>query len=65
VVMFPKIKIKRSCCYPRKLRKNLNRCLLEVSMEWLKAKNGDLDWKVKRDGFTITIEPAAKEKKEQ
>jgi hypothetical protein len=49
---------------PKEAQEKLNRCLLEVSMEWLKAKNGDLDWKVKRNGFTITIEPKAKEKKE-
>lgn len=48
---------------PAAAQEKLNRCLLEVSMEWLKAKNGDLDWKVKRDGFKITIEPLPKKVK--
>lgn len=41
----------------------LNRCLLEVSMEWLKDKGGDVDWKVVRDGTSIIIKPAPAKKK--
>ena len=40
----------------------LNRCLLEVSMEWLKDKGGDVDWKVVRDGTSIIIKPAPAKK---
>ena len=47
---------------PKEAQEKLNRCLLEVSMEWLKGKNGDLDWKVKRDGLIITLTPVAKAK---
>ena len=41
----------------------LNRCLLEVSMEWLKDKGGDVDWKVVREGTSIIIKPAPAKKK--
>ena len=41
----------------------LNRCLLEVSMEWLKDKGGDVDWKILRDGISIIIKPAPAKKK--
>ena len=41
----------------------MNRCLLEVSMEWLKDKGGDVDWKVVREGMSIIIKPAPAKKK--
>ena len=41
----------------------LNRCFLEVSMEWLKDKGGDVDWKVVREGTSIIIKPAPAKKK--
>ena len=41
----------------------LNRCLLEVSMEWLKDKGGDVDWKVVREGTSIILKPAPAKKK--
>jgi hypothetical protein len=49
---------------PPEAQEKLNRCLLEVSMEWLREKGGDVDWKVVRDGMVITLVPApAKHKK--
>ena len=41
----------------------LNRCLLEVSMEWLRDKGGDVDWKVVREGSSIILKPAPAKKK--
>ena len=44
-------------------QEKLNRCLLEVSMEWLKDKGGDVEWKVIREGLSIIIKPAPAKKK--
>ena len=41
----------------------LNRCLLEASMAWLKSKGGDMEWKVLREGTTITLQPAPSKKR--
>ena len=48
---------------PPEAIEKLNRCILEVSMEWLKDKGGDVDWKVVRDGTSIIIKPAPVKKK--
>ena len=48
---------------PPETIEKLNRCLLEVSMEWLKDKGGDVDWKVVREGTSIIIKPAPAKKK--
>lgn len=48
---------------PPEAIEKLNRCLLEVSMEWLKDKGGDVDWKVIREGTSIIIKPAPAKKK--
>ena len=48
---------------PPEAQEKLNRCLLELSMDWLKDKGGDVDWKVVRDGMSIIIKPAPAKKK--
>ena len=48
---------------PPEAIEKMNRCLLEVSMEWLKDKGGDVDWKVVREGMSIIIKPAPAKKK--
>ena len=48
---------------PPETREKLNRCLLEVSMAWLKSKGGDMEWKVLREGTTITLQPAPSKKR--
>ena len=48
---------------PPEAIEKLNRCLLEVSMEWLKGKGGDVDWKVIKEGTSIIIKPAPAKKK--
>ena len=48
---------------PPETREKLNRCLLEASMAWLKSKGGDMEWKVLREGTTITLQPAPSKKR--
>jgi len=48
---------------PPEAREKLNRCILEVSMEWLKDKGGNVEWKVVRDGLSIILKPAPSKKK--
>ena len=48
---------------PPEAQEKLNRCLLEVSMEWLREKGGNVDWKVVRNGLTITLTPAPAKRK--
>jgi hypothetical protein len=54
---------KKELLLPEEAQEKLNRCLLEVSMEWLKDKNGEAAWKVKREGLQIIIEPAPAKKR--
>ena len=51
--------------FPPEAIEKLNRCLLEVSMEWLKGKGGNVDWKVIREGTSIIIKPSPAKKKVQ
>lgn len=48
---------------PPEVQEKLNRCLLEVSIEWMKDKGGDMEWKVIREGTVITLKPSAFKKK--
>lgn len=43
-------------------QERLNRFLLEISMEWLKNKNGDCSWKVLKENGQIVIKPVANKK---
>ena len=52
-----------SMMLPPEAQEKLNRCQLEVSMEWLKDKGGDVEWKVIREGMSIIIKPAPAKKK--
>lgn len=40
----------------------LNRFLLEISMEWMKNKNGDCSWKVSKENGQIIIKPSPAKK---
>ena len=53
---------KKELLLPQDAQERLNRFLLEISMEWLKNKNGDCTWKVLKEGGQIVIKPAAKNK---
>lgn len=43
---------------PDDVIEKLNRCILEADMKWLQDKNGDMEWKVRRDGYSIVLKPA-------
>ena len=53
---------KKELLLPKDAQERLNRFLLEISMEWLKNKNGDCTWKVLKEGGQIVIKPVAKSK---
>lgn len=54
---------KKELLLPEEAQERLNRFLLEISMEWLKNKNGDCTWKVLKEDGQIIIKPAAVAKK--
>lgn len=54
---------KKELLLPEEAQERLNRFLLEISMEWLKNKNGDCTWKVLKENGEIIIKPVAKAKK--
>lgn len=47
---------------PEEAQERLNRFMLEISMEWLKNKNGDCSWKVLKENGQIVIKPVANKK---
>lgn len=47
---------------PEEAQERLNRFLLEISMEWLKNKNGDCSWKVLKENGQIVIKPVVNKK---
>ena len=53
---------KKELLLPQDAQERLNRFLLEISMEWLKNKNGDCTWKVLKEGGQIVFKPVAKNK---
>lgn len=53
---------KKELLLPQDAQERLNRFLLEISMEWLKNKNGDCTWKVLKEGGQIVVKPVAKNK---
>ena len=53
---------KKELLLPQDAQERLNRFLLEISMEWLKNKNGDCTWKVLKEGGQIVIKPVSKNK---
>lgn len=54
---------KKELLLPDDAQERLNRFLLEISMEWLKNKNGDCTWKVLKENGQIVIKPVAVAKK--
>ncbi len=57
-----KTSAQKTILLPDEARERLNRFLLEISMEWLKNKNGDCSWKVIKENGRIIIMPAANKK---
>lgn len=58
-----KVPAKKELLLPEDAQERLNRFLLEISMEWLKNKNGNCTWKVLKEDGQIVIKPAAVAKK--
>lgn len=58
-----KASAKKELLLPEEAQERLNRFLLEISMEWLKNKNGNCTWKVLKEDGQIVIKPAAVAKK--
>lgn len=58
-----KVPAKKELLLPEDAQERLNRFLLEISMEWLKNKNGDCTWKVLKENGQIVIKPVAVVKK--
>lgn len=54
---------KKELLLPEDAQERLNRFLLEISMEWLKNKNGNCTWKVLKEDGQIVIKPVAITKK--
>lgn len=48
---------------PLEAQEKLNKCLLELSMEWFKNGNGDVVWKVQKEQGQIIIKPTLPKKK--
>ena len=58
-----KTQAKKELLLPEDAQERLNRFLLEISMEWLKNKNGNCTWKVLKEDGQIVIKPVAVAKK--
>ncbi|MCQ2359784.1 MAG: hypothetical protein MJ055_06965 [Phascolarctobacterium sp.] len=54
---------KKEILLPEEAQERLNRFLLEISMEWLKNKNGNCSWKVSKEDGQIVIKPVSLVKK--
>lgn len=54
---------KKELLLPEDAQERLNRFLLEISMEWLKNKNGNCTWKVLKENGEIVIKLVAVTKK--
>ena len=48
---------------PVDAQEKLNKYLLELSMEWFKNGNGEVDWKVLKEKDQIIIKPAPSKRK--
>ena len=58
-----KASAKKELLLPDEAQERLNRFLLEISMEWLKNKNGNCTWKVLKEDGQIVIKPSPVAKK--
>ena len=48
---------------PAEAQEKLNKYLLELSMEWFKNGNGEVEWKVQKEKDQIIIKPAPSKRK--
>lgn len=54
---------KEETMLPKEDQERLNRFLLELSVEWVKARNGEGTWKVAKEKDQVTIKIVPKVKK--
>lgn len=54
---------KNDLLLPLEIQEKLNKYLLELSMEWFKNGNGEVEWKVYKEKEEIIIKPTPTKKK--
>ena len=57
------VKTGKELLLPADAQEKLNKYLLELSMEWFKNGNGEVDWKVLKEKDQIIIKPAPSKRK--
>jgi len=57
------VKKEKDLLLPAEAQEKLNQYLLELSMEWFKNGNGEVEWKVLKEKDQIIIKPAPSKKK--
>ena len=57
------VKTGKELLLPAEAQEKLNKYLLELSMEWFKNGNGEVEWKVLKEKDQIIIKPAPSKKK--
>lgn len=57
------VKKEKDLLLPVEAQGKLNQYLLELSMEWFKNGNGEVEWKVLKEKDQIVVKPAPSKKK--
>ena len=57
------VKTGKELLLPAEAQEKLNKYLLELSMEWFKNGNGEVEWKILKEKDQIIIKPAPSKKK--
>lgn len=57
------VKTGKELLLPADAQEKLNKYLLELSMEWFKNGNGEVEWKVQKEKDQIIIKPATVKRK--
>lgn len=57
------VKKEKELLLPAEAQEKLNQYLLELSMEWFKNGNGEVEWKVLKEKDQIVVKPAPSKKK--
>ncbi|MGE4588142.1 MAG: hypothetical protein AB7E34_01005 [Acidaminococcaceae bacterium] len=57
------VKNNKELLLPAEAQEKLNKYLLELSMEWFKNGNGEVEWKVQKEKDQIIIKPAPSKRK--
>jgi len=57
------VKKEKGLLLPEEAQEKLNKYLLEISMEWFKNGNGEVEWKVLKEKDQIVIKPSPSKRK--